>query len=292
VPNQKEDWIVVRDAHPPLISRRLFEQTKQRLESHPKSIEQRQRFSRLNTHGRTWNGQRSRFILSGLMKCGLCGCRYQGVTRAKGKKRLDGTRVKTFYYGCGGYITKGRSICEMNPIPQKTLECKVIDTVLAFYRPLLGKGGRRKLAEAVKTQIGSEAEEFIAARKRAQRELNRVERIINNLLDNITSANREFVDRRLNELKQQKQQLEDRLEELDQLSFSRDEINSIVSDSMKFLAGLEFVLDGGLPQEKLVALRRCIEKISINKPAGTVKLTVRSVPAGNLEGTKQCQVSL
>ena len=292
VPNQKEDWIVVRDAHPPLISRRLFEQTKQRLESHPKSIEQRQRFSRLNTHGRTWNGQRSRFILSGLMKCGLCGCRYQGVTRAKGKKRLDGTRVKTFYYGCGGYITKGRSICEMNPIPQKTLECKVIDTVLAFYRPLLGKGGRRKLAEAVKTQIGSEAEEFIAARKRAQRELNRVERIINNLLDNITSANREFVDRRLNELKQQKQQLEDRLEELDQLSLSRDEINSIVSDSMKFLAGLEFVLHEGLPQEKLVALRRCIEKISINKPAGTVKLAVRSVPVGNLEGTKECQVSL
>jgi len=26
VPNQKEDWIVVRDAYPPLISRRLFEQ--------------------------------------------------------------------------------------------------------------------------------------------------------------------------------------------------------------------------------------------------------------------------
>ena len=180
----------------------------------------------------------------------------------------------------------------MNAIPQKVLEETIIKMVLAFYRPLLGKGGRRKLAEAVKTQIGSEAEEFIAARKRAQRELNRVERIINNLLDNITSANREFVDQRLNELKQQKQQLEDRLEELDQLSFSRDEINSIVSDSMKFLAGLEFVLDGGLPQEKLVALRRCIEKISINKPAGTVKLTLRSVPAGNLEGTKQCQVSL
>ena len=148
------------------------------------------------------------------------------------------------------------------------------------------------MAEAVKAQIGSEAEEFIAARKRAQWELNKINKTINNLLDNITSANREFVDQRLNELKQQKQQLEDRLEELDQLSFSQDEINSIVSDSMKFLAGLEFVLGEGLPQEKLVALRRCIEKISINKPAGTVKLTVRSVPAGNLEGTKQCQVSL
>jgi len=122
VPNQKEDWIVVRDAHPPLISRRLFEQARQRLANHPKSIEQRQRISKLNTHGKTWNGQRSRFILSGLMKCSLCGYRYQGVTRVKGKKRLDGTQVKTRYYGCGGYITKGKKVCQMNSIPQKILE--------------------------------------------------------------------------------------------------------------------------------------------------------------------------
>ncbi|MFC1603738.1 zinc ribbon domain-containing protein [Planctomycetota bacterium] len=80
-------WIVVRDAHSSLRSRRLFEQTKQRLESYPKSIEQHQCLSRLNTHGRTWNGQRSWFVLSGLMRCSLCGSRYQGVTRTKGKKR-------------------------------------------------------------------------------------------------------------------------------------------------------------------------------------------------------------
>jgi len=97
----------------------------------------------------------------------------------------------------------------------------------------------------VKAQIGSEAEEFIAARKRAQRQL-----------------------------------------------ISQAEIKSIVADAMQFISSLEFTLREGLAQEKLVALRRCIEKISINKPADTVKLTIRSVPAGNLEGTKECQVSL
>jgi len=51
-PNSKDDWIVVRDAHPSLIGRRLFEQVKQRLENHPKSIEQRQYISKHNTHGR------------------------------------------------------------------------------------------------------------------------------------------------------------------------------------------------------------------------------------------------
>ncbi len=66
----------------------------------------------------------------------------------------------------------------------------------------------------------------------------------------------------------------------------------MVAEAIQFLSSLEFTLRQALAQEKLVALRRCIEKISINKPAGTVKLTVRSVPAGNLEGNKECQVSL
>jgi len=59
----------------------------------------------------------------------------------KGKKRVDGTRVKTCYYGCGGYITKGKSICELNAIPQEVLESLVTGTVIDFYRPYLAPGG-------------------------------------------------------------------------------------------------------------------------------------------------------
>jgi DNA invertase Pin-like site-specific DNA recombinase len=287
VPNGKTDWIVIRDAHPGLISRRLFEQARQRLENHPKSIEQRQ-----NNHGKTWNGQRSRFILSGLLKCGLCGNRYQGVTRNKGKRRLDGTQVKTYYYGCGGYITKGTNVCQMNAIPKDILEDAVIKTVLDFYRPYLEKDGRKKLAEAVKMQVNFEGVELVAARRRAQTEQEKTGRIIDNLLDNITPTNREYIDRRLNELKQQRQQIEARIEELDRISLSQAEIDNIVSDSMQFLSGLEFTLRQGLPQEKLVALRQCIEKIWVNKPAGEIKLAIRLVSAGNLKATQELKISV
>jgi len=292
VPNGKSDWIVIRDAHPGLISRRLFEQARQRLENHPKSIEQRQYISKHNTHGRTWNGQRSRFILSGLLKCGLCGNRYQGVTRNKGKRRLDGTQVKTYYYGCGGYITKGTNVCQMNAIPKDVLESTVINAVLDFYRPYLEKDGRRKLAEAVKMQVNFEGEELVAARQRAQTEQEKTGKIIDNLLDNITPANREYIDRRLNELKQQRQQIEARIEELDRISLSQAEIDNIASDSMQFLSGLEFTLRQGLPQEKLVALRQCIEKIWVNKPAGEIKLAIRLVSAGNLQATQELKTSV
>lgn len=111
-------------------------------------------------------------------------------------------------------------------------------------------------------------------------------------MDNITPTNCEYVDRRLNELKQQKQQLEIRLEELEQLSLSQTEVDSIVNYSMRFLSDLEFTLCQGLPQEKLVALRQCIEKIWFNKPAGEIKLAIRLVPEGNLQVTKELKASI
>jgi DNA invertase Pin-like site-specific DNA recombinase len=287
VPNDQSDWIVIRDAHPALINRRLFEQAKQRLENHPKSIEQKQ-----NNHGRTWNGQRSRFILSGLLRCSLCGNRYQGVTREKGKKRLDGTKIKNYYYGCGGYITKGTTICQMNAIPKEAIESKVIEMVLDFYKPYLEKDGRQKLAEAVKSQTGAEKEDITSARQRAQAELENITKIINNLLDNLTETNREHVDKRLNDLTTKKQQIEVRLEELERLSLSQAEIDTIVTEGMRFLACLEFTLRNGLPEEKLTALRRCIEKIHINKPAKKAILAIRMVPVGGLNTVQEKSISI
>ena len=290
VPNDKADWIVVRDVHPGLVSRRLIGQVKHTLNNKISSIEQRGHDPRLKSSGRSWSGIRSRFILSGLMTCSLCGSRYQGFHRTKGKSRVDGTRAKTFYYGCGGHISKGKSVCEMNPIPQEVLESIVIGTVIDSYRPYLEKNGRKKLAEAVKAQIGSEVDDFVAARQRAEEELQRISPIINNLLDNITSTNREYVDRRLINLNQQRQKLENRLHELDRLALSQAEINNIVADAMKFISSLEFTLHQGLPQEKLVALRQCIERIYVNKPAGEIKLAIRTVPEANLRATQEFRV--
>ena len=292
VPNDESDWIVVRDAHAALISRRVFEQARQRRESRPSSIEQRGQDPRLKAHGRTWNGQRSRFILSGLLTCSRCGNRYQGVTRHKGKRRTDGSKVISRFYGCGGHITKGNAVCQMNPITQVDLEDLVIDTVLEFYKLYHGKGGPQKLGEAVKQQVGSEGEQVEAARTRAEEERQRLAQTINNLLDNITPGNREFVDRRLEELSAQRRQLETRLEELDRLATSQAEIKAIVDDAMRFVSGLEFMLRQGLPQEKLVALRQCVERVHIDKPEGQIKIRMRTVPAANLHGEEMITLHL
>ena len=276
VPNAAQDWIVVRDAHPALVSRRQFERARERRERHPSSIQQR---GSSPNHGKTWHGKRSRFILSGLMKCALCGCRYQGLTRAKGKKRTDGTRAKNYYYACGGYITKGRAVCQLHAIPQEILEETVIKAVLDFYRPYMGRGSVKKLTELVKSQIGTEVTEVAAARRRAKKERNTIQKTIDNLLDNITATNRDLVDQRLAQLKEQKHGIECRLDELERLAASQGQIKEMVSEARQFLASLESTLREGLPHEKLLALRQCVESIKIDLPRASAVLRLRAVPA-------------
>lgn len=268
------------------------EPARQRREDRPSSIAQRGSNPRVKAHGKTWNGQRSRFILSGLLTFRLCGNRYQGVTRHKGKKRSDGSRVTTRTYGCGGHVTKGNKVCQMNPIPQAELESLIIDAVLNFYKPYLGNGGGRRIAEAVKAQLGSESVEVSAARKRADSEHRKIVRTINNLLDNITAANREFVDERLNELADQRQRLEARIDEFDRLAASQAEIKSIATETARLLSGLEFTLRNGFPQEKLAALRQCIDRIRVDKPADEAVIAIRMIPAGNLDTTQEIRLSL
>ena len=52
---------------------------------------------------------------------------------------------------------------------------------------------------------------------------------------------------------------------------------------MQFIASLEFTLREGLPQEKLVALRQCIDRIRINKPAKKINVSVQILPASSLK---------
>ena len=111
-------------------------------------------------------------------------------------------------------------------------------------------------------------------------------------MDNITPSNRDHIDRRLNELEKQRKQLKIKLEELDRLSVSQDEIKILITEAIEFIASLEFTLTQGLPQEKLVALRQCIERIHINRSRNNIKIKVHKVPVGNLQTINELETCL
>ena len=288
----QSDWIIIRNTHPAIVDRKIYLKAQRLLDTKFASTEQRGSNPRRKHHGKTWDGKRSRFILSGIIFCSKCGSRYQGVTIQKGKINLDGTRCKNFYYACGGYISKGKSVCQKNSIPQQVLEKTAIDALLGYYAKYLEEGGKELLIKAIKSQLKCEDRDISNALIRNREELRKIEPVINNLLDNITPKNREAVDKRIKQLQKKRKQLENIREELEQLENQQQQVTSLTAETIKFIRSLKDTFTHDLPQEKLVVLRQCIEKIWVNKPAAQIKLAIYVVPAGNLQVSQELKVSV
>lgn len=292
VPNDDRDWLVVRGAHEALVPRRLFELVQQKIRARAR----RQRCTQPGEPAARgephrpfyrWHGQRARFVLSGLLICAHCGWRYQGVTRTKGRRRIDGTRVKTYSYVCGGYARSGTSVCRPGTVPKETLESAITERVLAYYQPYLTDGGRERLARAVRDQLGTEAEELGAARRRLEQEQQELKRKIDQLLDNLTETNREFVDARLDELKGRRQELEARQGQLEQMELAQQGVQTSVRDAMEQIEAQELALRQGLAEEKVAVLRQCLSRIELDAERQRVTLALRPVPLGDFAATEK-----
>jgi hypothetical protein len=290
VPNDKADWLIVRDTHEALVPRALFEKAQQAMAG---------RGNGGGAHGTYiddgagagadsgaaaqaaviggWNGARSRFLLSGLCRCGICGGKYQGVTRTKGKRRLDGSRVRTFSYACGSYIAKGRAACSFNPVGQEVLETTVIDAVLKHYAKYRGEAGMTLLAQEVRAAQGIEAEDLTAARKRLEADRRETERKIAALLDNVTPKTRDLVEERLSGLRRERLLMESRSEELELLATRQAAVVDQVRELARFVESMEFTLRHGTNVEKMGVLRKCVLSVGVENAVEQIGVALRSL---------------
>lgn len=211
-----------------------------------------------------WNGARGRFLLSGLCRCAACGGRYQGVTRTKGKRRNDGTRVRTFSYACASYIAKGKSVCSFNPVGKDVLESAVIDAVLKYFVKYRGTEGMKLLTQEVRAAQGVESEDLATARKRLDTDKRETEKKIAGLLDNVTAKTRDLVEERLAALRRERLLLEARGEELELLASRQAAVVDQVRELARFVEGMEFTLHHGTNVEKIAVLRRCLASVRIS----------------------------
>lgn len=273
VHNNHTDWIRIKAAHPPLVSPALFEEAQKRRATRGGNQTQRKQ---LALGG--WSGSRSRFVLSGLLVCGTCGNRYHGLFRIKGRPRKDHTSPRIFLYACSGYIRSGPSVCKWRPIPQEEIEGVVTRSLLEYYSRFLGEAGKEKLEKAVREHIGATHHDVEKALRRARSQHKKIEKKIANLLDHINPENRDLVDSRLKTLRQEKDECDQRLQQLDAIASSQTQVESMVEDAGQFITRLEKTFTEGVPEEKRAALRRCLEKVSVLSDGKRVISFVRNIP--------------
>jgi site-specific DNA recombinase len=118
-------------------------------------------------------GQRSDFLLSGLMRCGRCRRAYVGMS-ARGNGGLY------HYYACSGRQKRGPKACDGDRIPREKLEDAVIEQLAGIYRD--GHLIRTAIEQAAE---GEQDERAALEDRRASiaAEIKRAERAIDRYLD-------------------------------------------------------------------------------------------------------------
>ncbi len=99
-----EQPIRVENAHPAIIDKHSFDRVQSLLgERSPRM-----------THPRIVS---SNYLLSGMVRCGLCGAKMVGCSAKSGR---------FFYYGCQSVLKRGKGVCKARLVPKAKLEGAVI----------------------------------------------------------------------------------------------------------------------------------------------------------------------
>ena len=105
--NKEEDWVVIENAHPAIIPHEFF----------ILANKDRKEYERKNRYT-----DDSPYLLTGLIRCSHCGCKFFGQNQAQKDIR---------YYECSGHISRGKSVCTSCKINKTKIESFVINAIPA-----------------------------------------------------------------------------------------------------------------------------------------------------------------
>ena len=219
-------------AHESIISEEMFEQAKVKLQEKA-------------TTGHPGLGRPAKHLLSGILKCPMCGSSM--YSDASAWTNSDGTRRYKMKYQCGHYTKSKYGQCQKNVIDAEWVESEVI-----AYTKLLVQN--EQFAEDIQKQIGQKVDlsgidaEIANYRKRLiqlERSKNNLERDIDDIHDNDRNAERKRRDmnRRLDGIYDEMTDIENSIADCEQMKASAEQKVLTADTIYKMLLGFDQFFD-------------------------------------------------
>jgi DNA invertase Pin-like site-specific DNA recombinase len=280
--NRPDDWVVTRDAHPALVSRSLFEEVQQKRKDRRRGV---------GRHSyRSGRGATSPYLLSGLIRCQHCGHKWQGYTVCKGRRRKDGSQPKTYYYACGGYVTKGNVACRRSLIPKDLIEEWVLKQIEQIVWSYLEDGGEERLRQLIQQELLGAVRFDDSEGATIRQRLADIESTIDNLLDNITLTNREYVDRRIEKLRDEIVELERRQAALQEHEDREKHVLAIAEEALTVARDFDRLVQEGTIDERRTLVRAFLRAIDFEPESRTGVAHFWVVPnADDHHGLARCE---
>ncbi len=248
---QAPDPVIVENAWPALVSRELFEDVQQAMSERAPKV---QRPARVG----------SPYLLSGLLKCGVCGRPYSAQGAKSGQFA---------YYICGTLFTEGAGTCSARYLNAPKLETFVVEKI---RERILNEETIVALVQLVAEEIDAMAGELAGQLEVVEAELSDVRKRLGKLYEAIETSELtlEVLSPRIMSLRHREEQLEaaredaeTRLEQRRVVLPDTDEIAEYAADFRAFLK------DGTIPEKK-VLIRNFVEDIEVEGDEAVLTYTV------------------
>jgi len=268
--NAEDDWVVAKGSHEAIVPRSVFRKARAR---------RQERAGVYHTSYRRGRGAKSEYLLTGLIRCAHCGHKWQGYTQHRGRKKKDGSPLKTLYYGCGGYISKGTSVCKRSLVRTEAIEGMILGEIGKNLRNFLKEEkGRKALRSILEEMAGAQVMDVDRELEKLREKKEDLERRIFNILDNITAENREFADRRIGDLKKKLDELLLRMKELETSPGELMDLDQVTEVMLEYMKDFENVVAQGTVDEKRRFIRAFAKEIELDPESGTGRAQVFVIP--------------
>ncbi len=269
--NPESDWIIVPGTHEPLIPPPTFDRAQELMHGRARNVGPR--------NGRAGSGLRSPFLLSGLLTCARCGQAYQGRTINSTKYRKDGTKIKTLYYACGGWVMKGATACEKFLLRKEPLEDLLMETIQGRLQSLLAGEGEAIFKSYIEEEIAAQGQDPRRELATIRARVAEIEEKASVLLEGLSADTKAFVDAKLRDLGTERRRLQSRREELEAASYTPIDADVVLRHGMEALRNLPRLLESGSLEERKEFVRAFVGGVSVVPTDCRLELSMHKIPA-------------
>ena len=245
------DPVRVEGAWPALVSRELFDEVQQAMKD---------RAPRVQRPGRVG----SKFLLSGLLKCGVCGRSYSGQGAKSGQFA---------YYICGTLYREGAGTCSARYLNAPRLETFVVEKI---RERILNEETIVALVATVAEEIDALAGELAGRLEVIEAELSDVRKRLERLYEAVETSELtlEVLSPRILSLRHREEQLEAARDEAERQLERRRIALPNTEETVEYVADFrEFLKDGTFPERKAL-IRNFVEGIEVLGDEATLTYTV------------------
>lgn len=250
--NKKDDWVIVESAHPAIITKEIFEMANKN----------RKEYTRKNRHF-----YESPYLFSGLIKCSHCGFNFQGQTY---------TTQKLMYYTDGGYMNKGKSVCQSFRIRKEKLEKFVVNSIRS---KILKSDLPDRLEEMLSKRLKESSSERLTALTQYERSVTDVKIKINRLLTAVENGvEYEMTVDRLKEAQKEKKMIEQKIDEIKSANLSKKDITDAKEQIKYLMDNFEDLIKTSPLHVQKELLRKFIHSIVVDRETDTINLYLKKIP--------------